>query len=128
MTEISLSKEAFCKYIRFIEKEMDFFNRIDDLCRHNRDVMNDTEVCPPASVDKMVELLEIIFGLQKDQFGYTTLSWWIYEDEFGKKDSDLTLEHLPEDHPYHKPDLTTPEKLYDFLLFERSCDEPFGFY
>ena len=64
--------------------------------------------------DAMITLLESAMAIPVDeQFG-SVISWWIYEDNFGKEGLAITLK----DHNGIEPDetiyLKTPEDLYEY--------------
>ena len=51
------------------------------------------------------------------------ISWWIYDEDFGRKfkAGDLSFE---KDGKIYAPDLSNPEKLYDYLIEEmKDCNE-----
>ena len=66
----------------------------------------------------VVKLLREIFKLQDDD----TLTWWLYEKEYGRKFKigDFSVNDVA-------IDLTTSEKLYDYLLSEYKKGENNGY-
>lgn len=115
-----LSKEEFMRYMYFIKKQNDFDNAYNDFFRKNRDIVGDAEAPMSQSTGYIVELLEEIMNLPKDDYDYTTLSWWIFDLDFGKEFVKGYMENcnLPENHEYRYPDLSDLDKLYDYLIWE----------
>ncbi|MBQ2184864.1 MAG: hypothetical protein II399_09530, partial [Lachnospiraceae bacterium] len=117
------------KYMNYLKRSSKYSDELYNISRKYNDVMQDSAPGIPVADSYIVDLLEIIFGLKADNYGYTTLSWWIYTTEFGKRKDMLEsfeLTYLPEDHKYRHPKLDTLRELYDFLLFEagsgNGCD------
>lgn len=112
-----ISKEEFVKIIKRLKDYNDLQDNINELFRDNidnqeMDFMNAGSICVGHETI-VVELLENIFN-DKD-----TISWWLYECNYGR---DFSLGDLEVDGV--GIDLTTPEKLYDYLIKEmeeKSC-------
>lgn len=118
-----LTFEEFEKYINYLKRSSEYQSQMYSVARKYSDVICDFEQGVIVADDYIVELLEKLFTLKPDESGYTTLSWWIYETEFGEKKNILEsfeLGYLPEEHPYRHPKLDTVRELYDYLLFEMS--------
>lgn len=111
-----LTFEEFDKHITRLKRENEFELKLADLLKEYQDVCNYSEIWLPTSRYSVVELLEGLFGLQKDEFGYTTLSWWIFETEFGAKKMDV--EYGEEWGIKEIPDLTTTRGVYDLICME----------
>ena len=116
-----ITRSEFLRYMTIYQKEVTFYDKLFDLCHENKDICGDAEFTLPESVNSIIELLEIAMELPYDGSGYTTLAFWAYESDFGKraKPGWLTNAKLPKDHKYFSPDLSTLDKLYDYLLFEK---------
>ena len=104
-----LTKEQFCKIIKRLREYNDLQDKIQQLFRDNidnqeMDFMNAGSICVGHETI-VVELLENMF---KDK---DIISWWIYEQNYGR---DFSLGDLEADGV--KIDLTTLEKLYDYLI------------
>lgn len=116
-----ISKEPFIKYMSDIYDLFKTQEDIDDCCK-GHPLLHDCSINILSPVTTMVSLLESHFYTEKflSTTKETTLSWWIYDREFGKKFKigDLIDPDLPESDSYHKPDLSTLPKLYDYLVYE----------
>lgn len=70
------------------------------------------------SADMYFHLLSKIFGCEKNFVeGYNLIETWVFYFRFGKNFhiGNIINYGLPEDNPYHMPDLTTPRKFYEYL-------------
>mgnify|MGYP001861119072 CR=1 FL=1 len=109
-----ITKQEFVKIINRLRNYNDLQNKIQDLFNDNidnqeMDFMNAGSICI-GHESIVVKLLENMFN-DKD-----TISWWIYECNYGR---DFSLGDLEVDGV--EIDLTTPEKLYDYLIEEKGC-------
>lgn len=107
-----LSKEKFVKVINNIIRVNNFYDKIRDLfAEHNG------EFCPilPDLENDLVEVLEIMFGQDEDDYG-SDIGYFCYEIDYGRawKPGCLTVNN-------EDIDISTPEKLYDWLI--RSMNE-----
>lgn len=104
-----ITKQEFVEIINRLRDYNDLQDKIQDLFKDNidnqeNDFMNAGSIC--IGHEKIVvKLLENMFN-DKD-----TLSWWLYEQDYGKSFKIGYLEDNGE-----KVDLTTSEKLYDYLI------------
>ena len=120
--------EKFAEYIRFVQRESEFNNKLHDLYREYEDVVPDADAPLPVAGEKIVELLENAMEIPLDDISGSTLRWWLFDCNFGK-DKDLLrsfcITSLPKTHKYYKPKLETVRELYDFLVWEaeRARDE-----
>lgn len=106
-----ISKKEFVEIIERLKNYNDLQDKIDDLFKNNidnkeMDFMNAGSICIGHETI-VVKLLENIFN-DKD-----TISWWIYECNYGRDFSlgDLEVNGV-------EIDLSTAEKLYDYLIKE----------
>lgn len=106
-----ITKQEFVKIINRLRDYNDLQDKIQDLFRDNidnqeMDFMNAGSICA-GHESIVVKLLENIFN-DKD-----TISWWLYECNYGRDFSlgDLEINGV-------EIDLSTPEKLYDYLIKE----------
>lgn len=116
-----LTFDKFNSEINFIIESEQAYASMDNVFNSFRHIFGDAEAPSPVYIDHIIRLIEHIFGLEEDEFGYTTLSWWVYECNCGENlDILQSIENdwLPEDHKYRKPDLSSVEKLYDYLCWE----------
>lgn len=109
-----ISKQEFVNIINRLRDYNDLQNKIQDLFRDNidnqeMDFMNAGSIC--VGHESIVEnLLENMFNDKN------IISWWLYECNYGR---DFSLGDLEVDGV--EIDLTTPEKLYDYLIKEMEC-------
>lgn len=106
-----ITKKEFVEIIERLKNYNDLQDKIDDLFKSNidnkeMDFMNAGSICIGHETI-VVKLLENIFN-DKD-----TISWWIYECNYGRDFSlgDLEVNGV-------EIDLSTAEKLYDYLIKE----------
>lgn len=107
-----ISKEKFIEIIKRLRDYNDLQNKIQDLFRDSienqeQDFANAGSICIGHETI-VVELLENMFN-DKD-----TISWWLFERDYGRD----VLATDVQDNDGKYIDLTTPEKLYDYLLSE----------
>lgn len=107
-----ITKQEFVDIINRLRNYNDLQNKIQDLFEDNienreMDFMNAGSICIGHET-VVVKLLENIFNDKEDLIG-----WWIYEQNYGRTYStgDLEVNGVG-------IDLTTPEKLYDYLISE----------
>lgn len=104
-----ISKEEFIKIIKRLKDYNDLQDKIQKLFENNidnkeMDFMNAGSICVGHETI-VLKLLENMFN-DKD-----TISWWLYECNYGR---DFSLGDLEVDGV--EIDLSTPEKLYDYLV------------
>lgn len=115
-----ITKDQFVKIINRLRDYNDLQDKIQDLFRDNIDnqeidFMNAGSICVGHETI-VVQLLENMFN---DVGEYSTISWWIYECNYGRR-KDMTYIIEPDDTWI---DLSTPEKLYDYLVKEMEDKE-----
>lgn len=108
-----ITKEQFCKIINRLKDYNDLQDKINGLFRDNidnqeMDFMNAGSICVGHETI-VVELLGNMFN-DKD-----TISWWIYEQDYGRS---VGINDVFDNRIGKYIDLTTPEKLYDYLIKE----------
>ena len=106
-----ISKEKFVEIINRLKNYNELQDKIDELFKDNidnreNDFINAASICI-GHESVVIELLENMFN-DKD-----TISWWIYECNYGR---DFSLGDLEVDGI--EIDLSTAEKLYDYLIKE----------
>lgn len=106
-----ISKKEFVEIIERLKNYNDLQDKIDDLFKNNidnkeMDFMNAGSICIGHETI-VVRLLENIFN-DKD-----TISWWLYECNYGRDFSlgDLEVNGVA-------IDISTAEKIYDYLIKE----------
>lgn len=104
-----ITKQEFVKIINRLRDYNDLQDKIQDLFRDNidnqeMDFMNAGSICV-GHESIVVKLLENMFNDKN------TISWWLYEHNYGRGFSlgDLEVAGV-------EIDLSTPEKLYDYLI------------
>ena len=117
-----VSKEKFIEIMQFLKEKNDAWNEIESIIQNHYKVFGDSTTGFSQTDDIIISLLEESLNLPIGDYYGSTLSYWIYEAEFGEKFhvGDIENINLPEDHEYRKPDLTDLEKLYDYLVWEGS--------
>lgn len=106
-----ISKEQFVKIINRLRDYNDLQDKIQDLFKDNidnqeMDFMNAGSICIGHETI-VVELLENMFN-DRD-----TISWWLYEQDYGRS---VGIDDVFDERTGKYIDLTTPEKLYDYLI------------
>lgn len=107
-----ISKEEFIEIINRLKEVSDFVDEVNDKAKNLKIVaINDFFNAMSLTIsheDIVVKLLEKIF---KDSI---TLSWWIYDLDFGR----LYTERCFTEEDGTPIDVSTAEKLYDYLISE----------
>lgn len=118
--EKMLSYKDFETYMNYMIRREEVLCKMQDLIQDYDDVYGDGLVPVDVGTGYMIALLERVMECPINGDAETTLSWWIWETNFGKdfKIGSLELNYLPEEHEYRKPDLSSLRKLYDFLVWE----------
>lgn len=109
-----ITKQEFVDIINRLRDYNDLQNKIDDLFKDNienreRDFMNAGSICIGHET-VVVKLLENMFNDKGE-----VISWWIYEQDYGRS---IGINDIFDDRIGKYIDLTTPEKLYDYLISE----------
>lgn len=103
-----ITKKQFVKIINKLKKVNDFVNKTNDEARELDDaIMSDFYNTMSLSISHeniVVELLENMFN-DTDLIG-----WWLYERDYGREEGTVIWEDDKE------IDLSTAEKLYDYLI------------
>ena len=107
-----ITKKQFVKIINKLKKVNDFVNKTNDEARELDDaIISDFFNAQSLSISHeniVVELLENMFN-DTDLIG-----WWLYERDYGREEGTVIWEDDKE------IDLSTAEKLYDYLIKELS--------
>lgn len=107
-----ISREKFCEIIEEMRDINEIQEKMGKLFRNSKNEMLREFGTPDAMIianeGVIVDLLNDMFGLKDDD----TLDWWIWECNYGKEvEPDSVI-----DDKIGFVDLTTPEKLYDYLI------------
>lgn len=110
-----ISKKQFVKIINKMKATDDFVDEVNDKSRKLRGILDDSFLdffdgngLFVAHSDIVVQLLENMFN-DNDM-----ISYWIYELDYGRKYEDGCVE----DFDGNNIDISTVEKLYDYLVAE----------
>ena len=105
-----LTKQEFVDIIDKLKEVNDFVNETNDKARNLNDaIISDFFNASSLSISHeniVVKLLENMFNDED------ILSWWLYELDYGRK---FKIGYITEPDGT-EIDLTTPEKLYDYLI------------
>ena len=71
--------------------------------------------CKYSLQDNMISLLESAMGVEVDPSYGSIISWWIYDNDFGRK-------HLTVSYNNQKQEIETPEELYDFIVVKNKIN------
>ncbi|MCI8273293.1 MAG: hypothetical protein HFJ55_04335 [Clostridia bacterium] len=109
-----ISKEQFIKIINRLRNYNDLQDKIQDLFRENidnqeMDFMNSGSICIGHETI-VVQLLENMFN---DRGKY--ISWYLFEQDYGRT---VSIDDVFDKDTGKFIDLSTPEKLYDYLVKE----------
>lgn len=109
-----ITKDQFVKIVKRLRDYNDLQDKIQDLFRDNidnqeMDFMNAGSICVGHETI-VVQLLENIFN---DRGNW--ISWYLYEHDYGRT---VSINGLFNVETGEFIDLTTPEKLYDYLVKE----------
>lgn len=111
-----ISKEKFVEIINWLKNYNELQDKIDELFKDNienreKDFMNAGSICV-GHESVVVKLLEKMFDTD-------IISYWIYELNYGKEYTDGCVL----DENMNEIDLSTAEKLYDYLVQDLESEE-----
>ena len=102
-----ISKERFVKTINFIKQMREVEDNINEIFKQNNMEFNSVSYS-----DYENELFELLSDCMNDSDDW--ICWWIYDTCCGRDVENGRL--CAENEDGSEIDLTTPEKLYDFLV------------
>lgn len=106
-------RELFIESINNIKKVYRASEELNTVLENNRDVYGDTYVIGSGILESnIVELLNKLLNIPEDD---DIISWWLFERDFGEDFEVGDLEIRNEFGDIKAPDLSTVEKLYDYL-------------
>ena len=109
-----MTKEKFCEIIDEIKKLHEYESEIYAV---NRKYNYDADISFPTLESAVMSLLEEIFNCPETEVG-TDISYFVYELDFGKEwEPGMIIDESGND-----IDLSTAEKLYDYLMKERDTN------
>lgn len=104
-----INKKQFVDIINHIKEVNDFVNETNERARNLHDsIINDFFNASSLSICFEGDLIKVL----ENMFNTDLISWWIYETEYGSK---FKIGYLIEADGVTKPDVSTAEKLYDYL-------------
>ena len=114
--QMIISKEKFVEIINRLKNYNELQDKIDELFKDNienreKDFMNAGSICV-GHESVVVKLLEKMFDTD-------IISYWIYELNYGKEYTDGCVL----DENMNEIDLSTAEKLYDYLVQDLESEE-----
>ena len=114
--QMIISKEKFVEIINRLKNYNELQDKIDELFKDNienreKDFMNAGSICV-GHESVVVKLLEKMFDTD-------IISYWIYELNYGKEYTDGCVL----DENMNEIDLSTVEKLYDYLIKSLESEE-----
>lgn len=105
-----VSKEEFADIMNRLKQVNDFVNETNNKAKKLEDAIeSDFFNASSLSISHetiVVRLLKMMFDDHDD-----LISWWIYEKDYGKKEEIRLWDGCS-----NEVDLSTPEKLYDYLI------------
>lgn len=100
-----LSKNEFCQIINNLKRNEEFIDKINNIFNEFK---LESSIFSTGLENTSVSLLESIFSDKENQY----ISYWIWECNFGET---FEVGNIVEPDGF-KPDISTPEKLYDYLI------------
>lgn len=105
-----VNKQEFVKIINHLKEVNDFVNETNDKARKLRDyIESDFFNASSLSISFEADLVKVL----ENMFNTELISWWLYELNYGTK---FKIGCIVEADGITKPDLSTAEKLYDYLV------------
>lgn len=110
-----LSLEQFTKYMNSYKEHQEAFDELDAVVKKHRDVFMDLDIWPTTSQEYMLDLLS--YAMDVDPHKDDILWWWCTDANFGKAYEDGDIIDSDAEDPWKRPDLTTVEKLYEYVCY-----------
>lgn len=104
-----ISKEEFLKAIDALKQQ----NAVDDNFHTHMEFAFPGSYAPIYENGLWALSIHLLESAMEDRYEY--VNWWIYETDYGKRES-MTTVSWTEDRQKISVNLTTPEALYDFLV------------
>lgn len=104
-----ITKKKFVDIINRLKKVNDFVNEINTKARDVADsITTDFTNAYSLSISFETDLVYVL----ENMFNTDLISWWLYELDYGER---FIIGDLIEADGVTKPDISTAEKLYDYL-------------
>lgn len=105
-----ITKREFVKIINHLKEANDFVNETNDKARKLNDALiSDFFNASSLSISFEADLVKVL----ENMFDTDLISWWLYDLDYGTK---FEIGCIVEADGITKPDLSTAEKLYDYLV------------
>ena len=118
-----ISKEEFCKIIKYLQRKDEADSAMNGIIWDYSDVYCDGIIPIDVGPTIIVNLLEENFELPIDDVYGSVLYWWIYDLNFGVGFEKKRLSYINENGEKVYPDISTVEKLYDYMIEEGKTKE-----
>lgn len=108
---------AFKKALLFLERQEAFKRNFFYIIDKFRDVVGDVEARTLNSANEIIDVIDDAFRSDRE-FGETTLTWWVYEMDFGRENKDwltLTDKRFPEDSDFREVCIDNLNILYRYM-------------
>lgn len=105
-----ITKKQFVRIINHLKEVNDFVNETNDKAKKLNDaIISDFFNASSLSISFEDDLVNVL----ENMFETDLINWWLYELDYGRN---FKIGYLIEADGTTKPDLSTPEKLYDYLI------------
>ena len=105
-----ISKQEFITIINHIKEVNQFVDETNEKARElNDSIISDFFNASSLSISFEDDLIKVL----ENMFNTDLIYWWMYELNFGNK---FEIGYIVESDGITKPDLSTVEKLYDYLV------------
>lgn len=107
-----ITKKEFVDIINKLKQVNDFVDETNDKARQLNDaIISDFFNASSLSISHETLVVKLLENMFNDDVGI--ISWWLYELDYGRKFElgDFRIDEKP-------VDISTPEKLYDYLIKE----------
>ena len=108
-----VSKELFIEAVNELERAFDYQENLNKFFKNN---CSDGYLIQPDCSDMVIKLLENVMKLERNEDGYTDLSYFCLGLEFGRKFVPGCIKEIDEDGNEVELDFSSAEKLYDYLV------------
>ena len=110
--EVPLTKQEFVDILGRLREAAELVDKVEELFRNSRDNL-ECDFCNGAGLQISHEgiVVKLLEKLMKDSFG--NISYFIYELDYGREYREGCISD-----ENGNIDISTPEKLYDFLMVE----------
>lgn len=105
-----ITKKQFIDIINHLKEVNEFVNETNEKAKQLHDcIINDFFNASSLSISFEDDLVKVL----ENMFNTDLISWWLWDLDYGTK---FKIGYLIEEDGITKPDLSTAEKLYDYLV------------